>query len=411
MLKTLIKLSDRLDKNGQSHLANSVDEVISSFAGVHGEISMTDLIRLVPEQKKSILEAIQFDLEAKPGVVKAVPDIDVDLYNFEIDLSDIQDSPKLHRYLTDEGKNALFPDLPVAKEHEFDYVPGKKDFSDADKSLELALKQLKREEFVDPSAQSEEGQKLYQQHQQRLQSLERARRQKEINQVVPGALEAVEQGDFTPQQLEGRASMQNTEAEVRALLVKMADDFDRSGNHDLASQIDSTLKSFSARPKAPLKQLDDDVKKNLIVFVHDADQSTAKSIKGLKELFRRLRYFDLAGSAKNTGLDKLVKDMEKTQCGLGGAKSKLYEMMMGKKPSVQALDDYLGVGSETDDQGALDFFEKHTEKDDDPELEDTEEEIDEEEEELTSELEEELESFLASLYDEEEDKDDEVEGE
>lgn len=428
MLKTLLKLADRLDQSGLPGYANMVDRMLVSFGGQHGAISMADLMKLMPDAKQSLLNAVQFDLEAKKDSVKAVPDIDVDFYNFEVDLSKIKDSPKLHKYLTDDGKNALFPDLPTAGEHDFDYVPGKKDFSDADKSLELALKQLKREEFVDPAAQSEEGQKLYQQHQQRVKNLERARQQKEVNQYIPGALEKAEEGNFVPVEPDYSSlpPMQRlkpdpdprlhrkTEEDIRELLVKMADDFDMSGDHELAVQVDGTLKSFSARPKAPLKQLDDDVKKNLIVFVHDADQSTSKSIKGLKELFRRLRYFDLAGSVKDTGLDKLVKDMEKTQCGLGGAKSKLYEMMMGKKPSVQALNDFVGSTDEVDDQSSLDFFDRHTEKDEEEEpQEEGIEDIDEEEEELTDELEAELESFLASLdEDEDDDEDDEeVEGE
>jgi len=365
MIKTLTKLADRLDKSGLPGYANIVDSVILSLAGVHGEISMLDLMKLMPASKKTLLNAIQFDLEAKPGSIKAVPDIDVDLYKLELDLTKVQDSPKLHQHLTDEGKNALFPDLPIAGGHDFEYIPERKDLTDVDKSLELALKQLKREEFIDPSAQSEEGQNLYQRYQQQLESLEKGRRQKEVNQVVPSALESVEQGDFIQQQYEGRASMQNTEAEVRALLVKMADDFDRSGNHNLASEVDSTLKSFSARPKAPLKKLEDDIKKNLIIFVHDADQSTSKSINGLKELFRRLRYFDLADSIKEIGLDRVVRDMEKTQGCLGGAKSRLYEMMMGRKPSAQALDDFLNVpGDDANEQGALDFFDRHMAKED-----------------------------------------------
>jgi len=208
-----------------------------------------------------------------------------------------------------------------------------------------------------------------------------------------------------------------TEAQVISKLVKMADDFDRTGQHALAAEVDRTLKSFSARPKAPLKQLGDDVKKNLIIFVHDADQSTGKSVKGLKELFRRLRYFDLADAVKDLGLDRTVRDMEKTQGGLCEAKKRLYEMMMGRKPSAQALDDFLGVSGGAGEQGALDFFESQSPIDDEDELsmdpDEEEEEIDEEieeedEEDLSDELEEELEEFLAGL-DEEEDEEGETE--
>ena len=107
--------------------------------------------------------------------------------------------------------------------------------------------------------------------------------------------------------------------ELIALLVKMADKFDREGDFDLASDVDQTLLSMSARPRAPLKGLDDDVKKNLIIFLHDSDKNMGSSIKGLKEFFRRLRYFDIADHIKEMGLDRIVRDMEKTRGGIGAA--------------------------------------------------------------------------------------------
>lgn len=217
--------------------------------------------------------------------------------------------------------------------------------------------------------------------------------------------------------------MQNlTEAQVTSLLVKMADDFDRVGNHDLASEVDHMLKSFSARPRAPLKKLDDDIKKNLIVFIHDADQNNTKSIKGLKELFRRLRYFNFSDISKDLGLDRVVREMEKTQECLNGAKKRFYEIMHGRKPSKQNLIElFKDFSEDAEAQGALDFFNEQLEKeapDNEPELEDDEdledpeddeedlEDLEDDDEELTDEMEDELEEFLASLEGDEEDKED-----
>lgn len=205
-------------------------------------------------------------------------------------------------------------------------------------------------------------------------------------------------------------SMQSaSEINTISLLIKMADKFDQEGNHNLAQEVDSVLETFAARPRAPLKQLDDDIKKNLIIFVHDADLNNAKSIRGLNELFRRLRYFDFADSARELGLDKVVKEMEKTQGGLSEAKKRFYELMHGKKPSRKDLEDlFKEVAEEVEEQSALDFFDQHADDEyvssPEPELEDECDEIDkkeETEEELSKEMEAELEKFLSELEDNE----------
>ena len=198
--------------------------------------------------------------------------------------------------------------------------------------------------------------------------------------------------------------------ELIALLVKMADKFDREGNFDLASDVDQTLLSMSARPKAPLKSLDDDVKKNLIIFLHDSDKNMGSSIKGLKEFFRRLRYFDIAGHIKEMGLDRIVKDMEKTRGGLGAALKQFYERTHGKKPSQKDIDGLSGDEGEIE-QSSLDFFDTQMAKDkedDDKELKELEEDIEEEDidiecgEELEDEeLEELFEGFWSELEEDE----------
>ena len=200
--------------------------------------------------------------------------------------------------------------------------------------------------------------------------------------------------------------------ELIALLVKMADKFDREGDFDLASDVDQTLLSMSARPRAPLKGLDDDVKKNLIIFLHDSDKNMGSSIKGLKEFFRRLRYFDIADHIKEMGLDRIVRDMEKTRGGIGAALKQFYERTHGKKPSQKDIDGLSGDDGEIE-QSSLDFFDAQMVKDEEkleekPEGED--EELEEklecgEGEELElepgdEELEELLEDFWAELEEE-----------
>jgi len=154
---------------------------------------------------------------------------------------------------------------------------------------------------------------------------------------------------------------------MRNILVKLADEFDRDGKHDLADAIDKIL-TTAGRPKAPLKGLKDDVKKSLILFLVDADKNIKSSTKGLNELFRRMRYFDIDDTIKDLGLDKVVKEMEKTQDCLDGAKKDFYAMTFGKSPSradIEKLIEDLGIKEDDADDGqeALDFFAQHAEDD------------------------------------------------
>lgn len=145
-------------------------------------------------------------------------------------------------------------------------------------------------------------------------------------------------------------------------LIRMADKFDREGKFDLAEAVDSAIAAKkAARPAVPLKNLNDDVKKNLIVFLVDAEDSVKKSNKGLNELFRRMRYFDIGDSIKDLGLDKVVKDMSKTQECLDNAKKDFYVMTFGKKPSREDLDALMkelrGDMKDKDESDmAMDFF-------------------------------------------------------
>ena len=430
MRSHLVKLADHLDKRGQPDLADAVDQLIAIAEGLEGRINVVDLMQLKPGVLDSLKEAIDFDLFLEPSSeggndVKAVPHIK-DKWTDGLNLGDVRRTPGIENYFTQkpledtinhiESGDWMPEDeqMPMLDESEFKYDPDylkqmkvenlekarneKKQQRDLDEALSGAVKHVEEERFRPESERSEEA----------------------YNATLPtlGPNQFKYDPDYRAQQdkirQEERRRMKNlTEAEVYSLLVKMADQFDQQGNHALASAVDDTLKSFSARPKAPLKKLDDDVKKNLIVFIHDADRNTSKSMKGLTELFRRLRYFDLADSVKDLGLDKTVKELEKTQECLDGAKKKFFELMHGKKPSKQDLDALFKDLDKAEDQSALDFFDQHAEDGaeqdslDDVGMDEDEllgsflagpggvKDLDEDEEELSDEMSDELERFLA----------------
>lgn len=386
MFKKLTKLSDRLNQSGLPKMANRVNKFILSLAQeAGGSINLVELIRLKPEAIMSLGKAISFDLVLEPdpdghgNVVRAIPKIH-DKWTDGLNLGDISNTPELQTYMVPEAAKETIKrleeggwfeegaDLPTLSEKEFEFDP----------------------EYIDRENMKE----------------------KDLDEALSGAREAFEnkQPLFTQEDMESteRRTASTVEARIRTALVKMADEFDQEGKFDLASEIDCTLKSFSARPKAPLKKLDDKVKKNLIIFVHDADQNNSKSIKGLNELFRRLRYFDFTDSAKDLGLDKIVKDMEKTQEGLESAKKKFFELMHGKKPSKKDLeemfDDIVDAVKNDEGQNTLDFFDANSDDEKIIDEIDTEENIDEcdsTEAEMSDEMEEELEKFLEGIENEE----------
>ena len=81
---------------------------------------------------------------------------------------------------------------------------------------------------------------------------------------------------------------------MRDELVRLADRLDNEGKHTLAAAVDDVLQVTAAgRPKAPLKGLSDDVKKDLLQFLHNVKENIADSMDALDELFGRLRYFDI----------------------------------------------------------------------------------------------------------------------
>lgn len=149
-------------------------------------------------------------------------------------------------------------------------------------------------------------------------------------------------------------------------LVKMADRFDQEGKQELADAIDALITTKAARPKAPLKKLDDDVKKDLMKFLTTVKKSGEESLDALEELGRRLRYFDMDDVGKELGLDKMLKDVEKVMDAMDGATDSMYSMVYGKKPSksdMEQMADDFGL-KKSDKESPLEFFEKTKSKDD-----------------------------------------------
>jgi len=145
-----------------------------------------------------------------------------------------------------------------------------------------------------------------------------------------------------------------------AVLTKLADKYDRDGKFELSDAVDETIKALAARPKAPLKGMDEKVKKDFLKFVNKAVDSLQESKDGLEELRRRLRYFDVADSAKGIGLDQAIQDMHSLHSGMSDANRKMFELCFGKKPSKGDLErlkaEMKEMKEEKKDQNASDPF-------------------------------------------------------
>jgi hypothetical protein len=149
----------------------------------------------------------------------------------------------------------------------------------------------------------------------------------------------------------------NKSEKYLAALTKLADKYDRDGKFELSDAVDETIKALAARPKAPLKGMDDKVKKDFLKFVNKAVDSLKESKDGLEELRRRLRYFDVADSAKGIGLDQAIEDMHSLHNGMSDANRKMFELCFGKKPSKGDLERLKNeMKEEKKDQNASDPF-------------------------------------------------------
>lgn len=154
--------------------------------------------------------------------------------------------------------------------------------------------------------------------------------------------------------------------ELLASLIVMADKLDAEGKFAMAAKIDSTLKSMArGRPKSPLKGLDEDTKKDLVKFLHNIGKRMSSSKSDLEELFRRMRYFDVAESAKPLGLDKAFKDMDRVQQCVDAGKESLHAMLGGNKSDLKSLLEALEGDNVEDepDHNPLEFFNSREETD------------------------------------------------
>lgn len=133
----------------------------------------------------------------------------------------------------------------------------------------------------------------------------------------------------------------------------MADEFDRQGKIELAAAVDDAIKSFAARPKAPLKKMDEQRKEDLLKFLGTVCENLEESVTSLEELFRRLRYFGIDGEVKGLNLDEALKDMKDLSACMDGASRKFYEFSFGKKPSKDYLKD---MKKSEEEQKAADPF-------------------------------------------------------
>ena len=181
---------------------------------------------------------------------------------------------------------------------------------------------------------------------------------------------------------------------MRDTLVILADKLDQEGKHDLASAVDEVILSKATRNKAPLKDLSEDVKKDLLKFLYVVGKNLEDSTASLDEFFRRLRYFDIGDSIRDLGLDKVFREMQKTKSYVDNARRSMYTMAYGRKPSrndMQQMADDFGLNTELE-SNPLEFFKSQQPQDDDNDVDaakqDFKEEVDEtfEDEELDAEL-------------------------
>lgn len=123
---------------------------------------------------------------------------------------------------------------------------------------------------------------------------------------------------------------------------------------------DGATKTAAGRPKAPLRKLDDDVKKDLMKFLTTVKKNMEESVDALEELFRRMRYFDIDDMVKELGLDKVIKDMEKTNDCMDNATKTMYALTHGKKPSksdMEQMAEDFGLKSDPR-ESPLEFFDR-----------------------------------------------------
>jgi hypothetical protein len=323
MIKNLIKLSDKLEKQNNKVLANRIDKILNALAqAIEGQISAKDLVKVQPDDKR------------KHHMLRAL----VDLIDFDIIVE--KDKQGMGNFVR------VIPKIQAGKTDGLNL---------GDLSSMPGISQFLKKELIELPSSSP------------LDSSEHTEIDKALKSLTPTKEESEE---HKPVPMLGPDQFQYYKGSMINNLIKMADKFDQEGKYEMAEKIDSALKNLvkkdAARPKAPLKGLKDDVKKNLVLFIIDADKNMSSGIGRLKELFRRLRYFDLDDSVRDLCLDKVVKEMEKTQSCLDSAKKSFYTLVFGKTPSRDELEELAKTlkndkNDEDDGQSALDFFGQNAE--------------------------------------------------
>lgn len=149
---------------------------------------------------------------------------------------------------------------------------------------------------------------------------------------------------------------------MRKVLVKLSDKFDQEGKYNLADKADELL-STASRPIAPFRGLGDDVKKDLLKFVHNVKKNLEDSMDSLNEFFRRLRYFGKGDLVKDLKLDRALKEMSKTHECMDAAGKTMYALTYGKHPSKadleQMAEDFVSKPKDVSDP--LGFFKSQEE--------------------------------------------------
>jgi hypothetical protein len=401
MIEHLIKLAAKLEAEGNRQLAEKVKRIIASDGkDLKGELSAKELMGILPESARKhfvnqLIDTLNFTLNFDTGelgtTVNAVPSIK-DGETDGMPLGYTSNLPGVEKYMKTEED---VPAFEGGSPEDIDTA-----FGDITHIEKEEVKDIRKDLTFPP---------------------------KDIDEAV-------------------RSMDQEAKATLMTKLVKIADKLDREGKFELAARADEAIANLhsdltivadgtvglgdpnpkhklnvveAARPKAPLKNLKDDVKKNLVLFVIDADKNLSKGVGGLKELFRRLRYFDLADTVKDIGLDRVVKEMEKTQNCLDTAKRDLYTVTFGKRPSEKDLEELIkeltddNADNNDDGQSALDFFDSQSSDDeDDKSTSDEEDEPTSDEEDMAAlheagpEFAEMMEAFTAPIDDEDDESED-----
>lgn len=222
---------------------------------------------------------------------------------------------------------------------------------------------------------------LRQMRRQKMLELNEKKKRERVQEVEPENIFPVEEPPelplkevvrLTPPPLPKRSELINK-------LIVIADKYDQQGKFKVADKIDSFILSFAAK-SGKVKKMDDDLKKDLLKFFHNAEKHMEIALEDVEELQRRLRYYDLSDHIKEMALDKSTKDMKNLFDVLSEKKKRMYELSYGKKPSkedlAQLASDFDGdSANDSPRHNPIDFFELNFSSEKDVEEDISEEEL------------------------------------